>query len=122
MTATPSTEIGNGLFKTAWLGHQNLHRAVHGYECVAKGLMTIAAEQVEYSRGLVEDTMDDVRDFTGARSPEAILHAQIRSLQRHARRTMIATEHMADRWNKTCAEWNQTCAEISAGLQPPAKD
>ena len=77
-----------------------------------KGMINVATRQIELTRDLVGDGLQDLGLLTQARSPEALVHAELEILRRGAERATMAASQIGNAVQEVFAE---TVASINRG-------
>lgn len=115
MSATVTSEnIASGFSEAALLGQQNLVRFSRGYECLMKGLINVAIQQIELSRGLLENGVEDFNLLTQARTPDAFVQAELEVFRRRSERALGAAQKISAELNKTFAEMSEAAQTTQA--------
>lgn len=79
-----------------WSNQDNLLHFTRGCETFTKNLFNVAAQQIELTRDLIEGSLADYSLLANARTPEAMLHAEVELFRRGSERAFGAATKITD--------------------------
>ena len=107
MATTTSTETpGAPATDPASLAQQNFERLAFASTRFMKGLANIAATQFELSRELMDGGVSDFNLLAQARTPEALVEAELEVFRRRSERAVGAVKKISDQMS---GAWTEAC-------------
>jgi hypothetical protein len=88
------------------------------YEKFVKGMMAIAVQQLELTRGLMEGGMEDLNLLAKARTPDAFVEAELAILRRRAERTIGAVHSVAEEMRQIWTDTLETASGKALNKEP----
>jgi hypothetical protein len=93
----------------------NFMRLTGHYERWMQGLMSVAMHQLEATQGWMRGNLEDFDRLAEARSPGALVQAEIEIFRRRSQEAAGAARKIADEFHRTFAEGSAFVVEAAAG-------
>jgi Phasin protein len=116
---TPENFAGQTL-EAATRVQQNFAQLAHAYQHFMKGLMNVAAQQIELGKGMMDSGVEDFDLLAQARTPEALVQAELEVFRRRSERAVLTTQKITDELRQTWVEAFELVQSIGKANGGPA--
>jgi hypothetical protein len=116
---TPESFAGQTLEATTRV-RRNFAQLTHASQHFMKGLMNVAVQQIELGKGMMDSGVEDFDLLAQARTPEAVVQAELEVFRRRSERAIVTAQKITDELRQSWVEAFELVQSIGRASGAPA--